>query len=235
VTGLDAIVLDLDDTLFDTSAKLLPAADRRAVAVLRGRGLAIAEEAALGRIAALRRAGVAEVFRALAAEEGLDASAAADAERAFFRYEVPPISLDEDTAAALDDLATLAPLALLTTGDPPTQRAKAERLGLSRWFAVEEFVGFDAPGGKAEALRRLVAAHGWTPARTVFAGDRPDGDVRAANRAGCLAVLVRREGAEFSEVRADGPEGVPWRTIGHVRELPALLRAELARGGGGDR
>jgi FMN phosphatase YigB (HAD superfamily) len=235
VRGLDAIVLDLDDTLYDTSAKLLPAADRRAVAALRARGLALGEDAALARIAALRRAGVVEPFRALAAEEGLAAAAAEEAERSFFRYEVPPISLDEDVARALDELRGLAPLALLTAGDVATQRAKAGRLGLARWFAVQEFVGFDAPDGKAGALRRLTAANGWTPSRTVFAGDRPDGDVRAANRAGCLAVLVRRPGAEFSDARADGPDGVPWRTVAHVRELPAVLREALAGGGGGDR
>jgi hypothetical protein len=57
----------------------------------------------------------------------------------------------------------------------------------------------------------------------VVCGDRPDGDVRAANRNGCLAVLVRIEGTEFANVAAASPDDVPWRTIAHVAELPALL------------
>jgi hypothetical protein len=38
-------------------------------------------------------------------------------------------------------------------------------------------------------------------------------------------VLVRRPGAEFSHAKPAGPDDVPWRTIAHLRELPAVLRS----------
>jgi putative hydrolase of the HAD superfamily len=223
-TPWDAIVLDLDDTLFDTTGVLLPAADLRAVETLLRHGLPIGTDAALGRVASLRRAGVSEVLASLAAEHGLSPGAVRAAEDAFFRYEVPPIRLDDDVAAALDALRGIAPLALLTYGNEATQRAKAERLGLPARFATLDFVGASTPGGKTGALAAILSRQGWRPDRVVFAGDRLDGDVRAANRCGCRAVWVRREGTEFSALRPQGPEDTPWRTIEHVRELPGLLR-----------
>ena len=223
---LDAIVLDLDDTIFDTTGILLPAADLRAIASLRRSGLLLSTDGALARIRELRAGGAAEPFAALSDEYGLAQSAATDAARAFFCYEVPAIALDADVVVALNRLRDLAPLCLLTTGDEATQRAKAEQLGLDAFFTVREFVPLGSAGGKVAALDRLLTKHGWRPGRVVFAGDRLDGDVRAANRCGCVAVWVRRDGAEFAAMRPTSDDDRPWRTISHVRELPPLLEAQ---------
>lgn len=221
----DGIVLDLDDTLFDTTGVLLPAADLRAVGALRRHGLRLTDEQAVARIGEMRRAGVAETFAALAAEHRLGDRAARDAHDAFFRYEVPPMRLDDDVAAALDELRSIAPLALLTYGDEATQRAKAARLGLAARFTIMEFVTADVTGGKTAALAAIVTRERWRAPNVVFAGDRLDGDVRAANRCGCRGVWVRREGTEFAALRPEGPLDTPWRTIEHVRELPGILRS----------
>lgn len=222
---LDAIVLDLDDTLYDSTRLLLPPADRRAAAALRRLGLALSEEEIARRAAALRAAGRTAIFEEILRAEGAPAAWAAAAWESWFAYDPPPMRLDDDVERALDELSRLAPLALLTSGDPATQRRKVERLGLAARFAALRFVDHRGSGGKPEALGALLRERGWAPSRTVVAGDRPDGDVRAANRNGCRAVLVRREGGEFAAVAAASAEDVPWRTIAHVRELPALLRA----------
>jgi FMN phosphatase YigB (HAD superfamily) len=220
---LDAVVLDLDDTLYDTTALLLPGADRRGAAALRSAGLAAEEDEIARRIAALRAAGCSTPLREVARTAGLPQSCVDDAERAWFVYEPPAMALDDDVAAALDALAALAPLALLTAGDPSTQRRKVERLGIASRFVTCRYAGLQ-PDPKTRALAELLAERRWDPSRTVVCGDRPDGDVRAANRNGCRAVLVRREGAEFAAVAPACADDVPWRTIAHVRELPALLR-----------
>lgn len=221
----EGIVLDLDDTLYETTRLLIPWADRRAVAAMRGAGLRLAEDAALARIAELRRRGVARYWDALAAENGADAACVAVGEAAWLDYEPPPMELDARVGAALDALRALAPLVLFTLGHPRTQRWKAERLGLATRFEEMRFIDARGPAGKTETLASILADRGWDPARVVVAGDRPDGDVRAANRNRCLAVLVRSAGTEFSEVRPESPDDVPWRTIAHVAELPALLRS----------
>jgi len=217
------IVLDLDDTLFDTTRLLLPWADRRAVAAMRAAGLVLGEEAALRRLLEIRGAGVVRTFAALAAETGAPDSAVAAGEDAWFDYDPPPMSLEPDVAAALDELAALAPLALFTSGHPATQRRKAERLGLPARFADLRYVDFRGSDGKTEVLASILRDHRWDAARVIVCGDRPDGDVRAANRNGCVAVLVRREGSEFANVAPASPDDVPWRTIASVAELPGLL------------
>jgi len=221
----DGIVLDLDDTLLDTTALLLPLADRRAAQALRRDGVDLGEDEIVARLAALRAAGCAEVFERLVREAGGAAAAADAAEDAWFDYEPPPLALEPDVASALDELASMAPLALLTSGRPETQRRKVARLGIGPRFAVLRFVDHRAAAGKTEALAEIVRETGWHARRTVMVGDRPDGDVRAGNRNGCVTVLVRRAGAEFAAVPPQTPDDVPWRTVAHVREIPALLRA----------
>ncbi len=221
----DGIVLDLDDTLFETTRLLIPWADRRAVAAMRGAGLRLGEDEALARIADLRRRGVARYWDALAAENGVDAACVAVGEAAWLDYEPPPMDLDPRVAAALDELSAVAPLVLFTLGHPRTQRWKAERLGLAARFADLRFIDSRSAAGKTETLASILADHRWDASRVVVAGDRRDGDVRAANRNGCVSVLVRAEGTEFANVAAASPEDVPWRTIAHVAELPALLRS----------
>jgi len=223
----EGIVLDLDDTIFDTTRLLLPWADRRAIAAMRAAGLALGEEEALRRLCELRGAGVVRTFAALAAETRAPDASVSAGEDAWFDYDPPPMLLEPSVAAALDDLAALAPLALFTFGHPGTQRRKAERLGLPALFADLRFVDFRGPDGKTEALASILRDHCWDASRVVVCGDRPDGDVRAANRNGCRAVLVRREGAEFANVAPASPDDVPWRTIASVAELPALLRLSV--------
>jgi FMN phosphatase YigB (HAD superfamily) len=222
--GWDGIVLDLDDTLYDTTGLLLPWADRRAVAAMRAAGLTMEEDAALARIAALRRSGVARYWDALAQENGVDSACVAAGESIWFDYDPPPMTLDPAVDRALDALAAIAPLALLTAGHVATQRRKAERLFLAPRFAEMRFVDHRSPGGKTEGLAALLADRRWKPSRVVVCGDRPDGDIRAANRNGCRGVLVRRDGGEFAAVPTSGDDA-PWRTIAGVAELPGLLRS----------
>jgi FMN phosphatase YigB (HAD superfamily) len=218
------IVLDLDDTLYDTTRLLIPWADRRAVAAMRAAGLPLEEDAALARLAELRRAGVARYWDALAKDQGVDAACVAVGEAAWLDYEPPPMELEPAVARALDELAAIAPLVLFTMGHPRTQRWKAERLGLAARFADMRFIDGKGAAGKTETLASILADHRWPAADVVVAGDRVDADVRAANRNGCRAVLVRRAGAEFAGVPPASPDDVPWRTIASIAGLPALLK-----------
>ena len=224
----DGIVLDLDDTLYDTTRLLLPWADRRAIAAMCVAGLDLGEDEALRRLLELRRDGVVRTFAALAAERGAPDRSVAAGEDAWFDYDPPPMSLDPPVAAALDELAAMAPLALFTLGNVATQRRKVERLGIAPRFADLRFVDFRGADGKTEALASILRDQRWDASRVVVCGDRADGDVRAGNRNGCLTVLVRREGTEFANVAPASPDDVQWRTIASVAELPALLRGERA-------
>jgi FMN phosphatase YigB (HAD superfamily) len=220
---LDGIVLDLDDTLYDSTGLLLPPADRRAVAAMRAAGLPLSEDEALARLSALRSEGEVAPLGRLAREAGADERCALAGDAAWFRYDPPPMTLDAAVDSALDELRRVAPLALVTAGDPGTQRRKAERLGLFARFVDLRFLDHRDRGAKTAALALILAERGWRAARTVVCGDRADGDVRAGNANGCLTVLVRRPGGEFAAVAPSSPDDVPWRILRSVVDLPALL------------
>lgn len=222
--ALDGIVLDLDDTILDTAGLLVPVADRRAIAAMREAGMEADPDAAHDLLRALRRDGVENLFGELARRLGAPEACGAAGTHAFFRYEVPAISLEPEVEAALEELARMAPLALLTAGVGTTQRQKVARLDLAPLFVECVFVELGSPGGKEPPLRDLLARRGWTPERVVVVGDRPASDVRAGNAAGCRTVLVRRAGGEFAEHAPASPADEPWQTITSLAELPGLLR-----------
>ena len=169
--------------------------------------------------------GFDDLFAALAREHGAGDCCVTAGEEAWFAYDPPPMALDAAIDAALGVLARVAPLALLTSGHPRTQQGKIDRLGLAPRFETLRIVVHRDAGGKTAALAGLIAERRWDPSRVVVCGDRPDGDVRAGNRNGCLTVLVRRKGAEFANVATASPDDVPWRIVGSVTELPLLLGA----------
>jgi len=220
---LDGIVLDLDDTLLDTTGLLLPVADRRAIEAMRRTGLALGADDALAALHALRAGGAYEdLFARLAHEHGASRACGAAGAQAWFEYEVPPLELDPRVASALDELAHLAPLALLTFGIPATQRQKVDRLGIADRFVRSRYVDKDGGEDKRGGLADLLSATGWAASRVVMVGDSLLGDIAAGLAAGCLTVWVDGGGERSSDA---APGVAPWRTIRHVGELAAVLRA----------
>jgi len=221
---IDAIVLDLDDTILDTASLLVPIADQRAVQAMIAKGLPVAAHVAHTTLRELRSQGVEDLFGEIAKRHGGSPESAAAATHAFFRYDVPPIALEPEIEAALHTLHGIAPLALLTAGFETTQRQKVARLDIEALFVECVYVPLGNPGGKEPALRALLTRHNWRPEHVVVVGDRPASDIRAGNALGCRTVLVRTAGGEFAEHAPDGPAETPWQTIPSLAHLPKLLR-----------
>jgi len=221
--AIDAIVLDLDDTILDTAGLLVPMADRRAVQAMIAAGLPTDAGAAHATLRELRRRDAHDLFGEIAAQHGGPPACAEAATQAFFHYDVPAIALEPRVQAALDTLHGAAPLALLTAGFETTQRQKVERLDIEALFVECVYVALGADGGKEPPLRELLARRGWRAANVIVVGDRPASDIRAGNALGCRTVLVRAPGGEFAEHAPTGAEETPWRTITSLADLPSLL------------
>jgi putative hydrolase of the HAD superfamily len=220
-TPVDGIVLDLDDTLLDTTGILVPAADRRAVAAMCAAGLELSEDRALDELLALRKEGTYEdLFARLASEQGAPVACGETGARTWFRYEVPELDLDLRVELALDELAALAPLALFTFGVPATQRLKVERLGIAARFVTLRYVDKERGEDKTQGLAEVLAGTGWAPERVVVVGDSLLGDIAAGLAHGCRTVWVDAGGERSHDV-ADGVR--PWRTVAHVVEVAGLL------------
>lgn len=195
MTGVpfDAVVLDLDDTLFLQSEWLAGAWQAVAAAAQGLGGDAGSLHAALVSIGAKGSDKGTIIDRALLCS-GQAHLPVAPLVTAFQSWR--PVTLTPDPAVTrLVELRGLGPVGLLTDGDPGIQRGKLAALGLTDAF--DAVVVTDELGGRAarkpapDGFRALLRAMGADSGRSLMIGDRPDKDVAGASNVGMRAVRVR--------------------------------------------
>jgi putative hydrolase of the HAD superfamily len=215
---IKAILLDLDDTLYDERDYVLSgfravAAEvaRRFPQVAEGRFL----EAMVGELDAHGRGKVFD--RALARAE-LPADLVPELVQ-LYREHTPRISLWPGVAEALAELRRDHRLAVVTDGLGLMQRRKVAALGVEPLvdevlYCWEHDSPKPDPAPYAEALRRLGAG----PEEAVVIGDNPGHDMAAARALGCrsIRVLSRR----FAAV-ADPPADA---AVARFVDVPDALR-----------
>ena len=217
---IDAVLFDLDDTLFD-QRHWLAGAWRVVAAVGEGHGFDVAAfHAALVDIAAEGSARGGIIDRALArvGARALDVGPFVDA---FKSHRPRRLPLYPGVHETLDQLRRLVPLGLVTDGDPGIQRSKLAALELDDTFDVvvlSDELGRDRRKPHAAPFQAALAGLGVEAARAVFVGDRPDKDVGGAQAAGLFAVRVRT-----GEYAALPDEPRAWRTVAGVAEAAAAI------------
>jgi putative hydrolase of the HAD superfamily len=147
--------------------------------------------------------------------DGLDAAIAreyADRRRAV-------LQLFPDAREALERLRGRGiPLALVTNGDASQQRDKIERFDLAPYFDVMVIEGEFGAGKPDEAVYRHALDHlGVAPRDAWMVGDHLEFDVDGPQRLGLRGVWIDRPGAGLA---ADSPVR-PYRIIRSLRELIA--------------
>jgi len=106
-----------------------------------------------------------------------------DAGRNLMRHPVEPLP---GVAEALQRLAAIAPLVLITKGDMFHQESKLAASGLGAFFSGVEVVSEKT----ADTYRRAFARHGFAPQDALMAGNSVRSDILPALEAGCAAVLI---------------------------------------------
>lgn len=106
-----------------------------------------------------------------------------DAGRTLMRHPVEPL---DGAEAALERLAALAPLVLITKGDLFHQESKLAASGLGAFFTGVEIVSEKT----ADTYARAFARHGVAPEQALMAGNSVRSDVLPALDAGCEGVLI---------------------------------------------
>ncbi|MET7386717.1 HAD family hydrolase [Streptomyces sp. NPDC005529] len=237
--GIDAVVWDIDDTIFDYTA-----ADRAGM-----RGHLAAEglldghtsvEQALARWREITDAQWArfsagetdwqgqrrERVRVFVGERLSDADADAWFDRYVRHYETA-WTLFPDVLPVLDRLTGSHRHAVLSNSSLLVQDRKLRVLGVHDRFetilcAAE--LGVSKPA--AAAFHAACDALRLPPHRVAYVGDHPEIDGRGAAEAGLLSVWIDRDGAHIA---ADGPPTGPHR-IASLAELPSLLGADTRFG-----
>ncbi|MFE9992202.1 HAD family hydrolase [Streptomyces sp. NPDC005381] len=237
--SIDAVVWDIDDTIFDYTA-----ADRAGM-----RGHLAAEglldgytsvEQALARWREITDAQWARFsagetdwqgqrrdrVRVFLGERLSDADADAWFDRYVTHYE-SAWALFPDVLPVLDSLVGSHRHAVLSNSSLLVQDRKLRVLGVHDRFesilcAAE--LGVSKPA--AAAFHAACDALRLPPHRVAYVGDHPEIDGRGAAEAGLLSVWIDREGAHIA---ADGPPTGPHR-IASLAELPSLLGADTRFG-----
>ena len=222
---IEAVLFDLDDTLFDQRQWLDGAwravsADAAAVYPLD----ATAFHRALVEIAAggSDRGGI--IDRALA-QVGLAGAAVAPLVSAFRSHRPRRLETYPGVVEALDALARRVHVGLVTDGYPAIQRSKLAALGLHAAFDVAVFsdeLGRDRRKPHPAPFRRALDLLGLGPARVVYVGDRPDKDTAGAVALGMRAVRVRT--GEYEDAPDVPP---PWASASDLVGAVALLEPHL--------
>ncbi|MER7978210.1 HAD family hydrolase [Streptomyces sp. NPDC095817] len=237
--SIDAVVWDIDDTIFDYTA-----ADRAgmrghlaAEGLLDGR---VSVEQALARWREITDAQWARFsagetdwqgqrrdrVRVFLGERLSDADADAWFDRYVTHYE-SAWALFPDVLPVLDSLVGSHRHAVLSNSSLLVQDRKLRVLGVHDRFesilcAAE--LGVSKPA--AAAFHAACDALRLPPHRVAYVGDHPEIDGRGAAEAGLLSVWIDRDGAHIA---ADGPPTGPHR-IASLAELPSLLGADTRFG-----
>lgn len=130
------------------------------------------------------------------------------------------LHLDVGVAEVLDALAGKYQMGLITNGPSWTQRAKIMQLTLSRWFPqmiVSGEFGCDKPD--ARIFRHMLDALGVAPEEALMIGDNPDADVRGAHGVGMRAVWIQHTHLHYPADLAPA-----WAVVTHVTALPGVLQ-----------
>ena len=204
---LQALLLDLDDTLLDYSGSAARCWEEACRAVAGPAGLdpeALAGAERVDMLRAWERIGAHALARLGIAPDGLAAAVARD----FAARRRAAIRLFPDARGSLERLRRRGiPLALVTNGDAGQQRDKIERHDLARYFDAIVIEGEFGAGMPDEVVyRHALALLGVAPAEAWMAGDHLEFDVEAPQRLGLRGVWVDRAGRGLpveSTVRPD--------------------------------
>lgn len=187
-----ALLLDLDDTLFDERTYV--ESGFRAVAdfLERERDLP-ADYSYPSMLAFLELEGRGRIFdRVIERFEIRQADGLVDQCISIYRAHLPDIALYEGVASALKSLASTYSMALVTNGAPEMQSNKIKSLDLGRYFDSIVFCdGLGAPKPDPNGVYAALSDLQVKPDEALFVGDNPQTDGAAAAAAGVEFVRIR--------------------------------------------
>lgn len=229
---IECLVFDMDDTLCPEREFVV----RRLAAVARrleeqfGPRIDFERELVAGYEADLRT----NVFDTVLARAGIEPDPALIRELVeLYRSQPLDVTPYADAEPALAFWSLHLPLALVTDGYGPTQRAKLRAIGLGRYFREVVFTDDLGPEGLKpsvvpfQAVRERIGFRG--PAMVV--GDNPALDFPGPKQLRWQTVRIVRPGAKFAATRAD-PACAPDRVIHSLAELETLDSLRECLGGG---
>lgn len=214
---VDAILFDLDDTLFLQAAWLEGAWATVATSAVGFGVSATVLETHLRQVAAERGSAGGGIIDEALARVGRSDVPVAELVEAFRRHAPSSLATVPGAVELLRRARAAFHVGLVTDGDPVIQRAKITALGLADAFDVivlSDELGREYRKPHPLPFLRALDCLGVTPRRAVFVGDNPRKDVAGPAAIGMRTVRVRS--GEWSGL-VSAPE--PDVEVGDLREL----------------
>lgn len=186
-----AVIFDLDDTLYRERRFVLSGLRSVACDIARRHGVPAAETWRVMQ-QHFRRAGRAGLLQAACRSLNLPLQEI-PGWVALIRSHTPNLRLPARSAAALRRVrADGYRVGILTNGLPDTQRAKTQALGLDALVDAIVYADEHAPGGKPhpDSFGAVLSAVGVPASRAVFVGDHPGNDIEGARAAGMRTIWL---------------------------------------------
>ncbi|MEP7151402.1 MAG: HAD family hydrolase [Nitrospira sp.] len=227
MSKLDAVIFDLDDTLYPERSFVL--SGFHAVAKWVEHTLAIPEEKTARELEAMYRQGVrGHTFRLWLEQQAVDGQRDELVQQmvAVYREHEPILTLFDGIPELLSDVGQRCKLGLITDGYLTVQKRKWESLHLDDAFHTVVFsdmfgrqhwkpscVPFEA------ALRTLQIA----PEAALYVGDNPAKDFLGARQLGMKTIRFRSFGGEYALAEPQSSRHAPDVTVDNVQCLRAYL------------
>lgn len=220
-----AVLLDLDDTLYD-EADYVRSGFRVVAREMAGRCGKSEQDIYQHLLNELALHGRGRVFDATLAAFDMSATPALVAQLLeVYRSHRPAIRLFPEVDSVLNTLRQTYRLAIVTDGLAMMQRHKVEALGLDSMVdAVIYCWEHDAPKPQATGFQYALDVLGVSAAEAVVVGDRPEHDLAAAAALACPAIRLRRG-------RYAAQDSTPYDAVHEITALDTLpdLIASLIR------
>jgi len=231
-TGLEAVVFDLDDTLY--AERDFVRSGFEAVAVWGEGALGLdAAESLEEMLAIFEQEGSGRVFNAWLAAHDLPLEPWLGQAIEVYRGHRPKIRPFPDAVPALERLSGKFRLGLVTEGPARAQRNKLEALGLGDFFEAVVILGFeDRERWKPDPypFGLLLERMGLEGEQALYVGDNPAKDFKGARAAGMGAVRLRRpEGLHF-QAEPQTADYAPDVEVESLSALGDLLLDTASRG-----
>jgi len=219
MSKIKAIIFDLDDTLYDTTAQRIDKALKAAVEAMIKKGLNCTPEEGFKTIKEIiRKDPLGERFMALAKHYRADESVCEVGKKEYYSFESKELSLFPGAKELLRKLKRDYTLVLVTFGKPKTQNKKIEQLGIMDLFDISLITQNE---DKEEVFLEVLDKIGIKQNRIMCVGDRIDSEIRIANKLGMTTVRLLH--GMYKSFKPKSHLEKPDFTVKKLTEIQAIL------------
>ena len=217
-TRVEAIIFDLDDTLYDCSGTLVLKRKKLAAKII-SKAIKCSEAEALKLQLELegRLGPRADIAREIASLYNLPEEFCKEVTNTVNTLKVEGAILFSDTMDSINELKKNGyKLFLVTFGNREMQKKKIKDLGLERAF--DEIIITENPRGKEKCFKEILTKYDLEPEQVLCVGDKIKDEIEVGKRLGMSTALMKH-GRHYHFYKSEINDGEPYLHITKISDL----------------